>query len=206
MVMATMAKLVLATHNRDKVKEIAACLEGLSLELVSLDAFPSIGPVDEDGETLEDNALKKAREVFRQTGLPSVADDTGLEVYYLNNEPGVFSSRYAGLTASYADNCRKLAERMRGVPARRRGAQFRCVIAFVAQGGFERCVEGVCRGVIIEAPKGTGGFGYDPLFLPDEHTRTFAELGIEEKNKISHRGRALQAVKPVLREYFQSRS
>jgi XTP/dITP diphosphohydrolase len=204
--MATMAKLVLATHNRDKVKEIAAFLEGLSLDLVSLDAFPSIGEVEEDGETLEDNALKKAREVFRQTGLPSVADDTGLEVYYLNNEPGVYSSRFAGLTASYADNCRKLAERMKGVPARRRGAQFRCVVAFVAPGGFERCVEGVCRGVIIEAPRGTGGFGYDPLFLPDEHSRTFAELSIEEKNKISHRGRALQAVKPVLQQYFQSRS
>src|SRR5512140_3635531 len=103
-----MAKLLLATRNRDKVKEIALSLEGLSLELVSLDQFPSIGEVEEDGETLEDNALKKAREVFKQSGLPSVADDTGLEVYYLNNAPGVYSSRFAGLSATYADNCRKL--------------------------------------------------------------------------------------------------
>ncbi len=201
-----MAKLLLATNNRDKVKELSAVLGGLGPDIVSLDAYPSVGKVEEDGETLEENALKKAREVFRQTGLPSIADDTGLEVYYLNNEPGVFSSRYAGPAASYADNCRKLADRMKGVPARRRGAQFRCVIAFVAPEGFERSVEGVCPGVIIESPRGHGGFGYDPLFLPDGQSRTFAELEIREKNRISHRGRALQALKPVLLEYFQARS
>ncbi len=198
-----MTKLVLATHNRDKVKEISAYLGALPVDLVSLDAYPSIGKVDEDGETLEENALKKAREVFRQTGVPSVADDTGLEVYYLNNEPGVYSSRYAGPNATYADNCRKLADRMKGVPARRRGAQFRCVIAFVAPGGFERCVEGVCQGAIVEAPRGEGGFGYDPLFLPVGYSKTFAELSIEEKNAMSHRGRALQALKPVLSQYFK---
>ncbi len=200
-----MKQLVLATHNKDKAGEVSALLNGLDVKLMSLDTFPAIGPIDEDAETLEGNALKKAREVCRQTGLPSVADDTGLEVRYLNDAPGVFSSRYAGPKATYADNCRKLLDRMKGVPPRRRAAQFRSVVAFVAPDGFERVAEGICTGVITESPRGSGGFGYDPVFLPDGAVLTFGQMPPDVKNRISHRGRALEALKPILQEYFGKR-
>jgi XTP/dITP diphosphohydrolase len=197
-----MAKLVIATHNHDKVKEFEALLNGLGVELLTLDSFTAVGPVVEDAETLEGNALKKAREVFKETGLPTVADDTGLEVHYLNDEPGIYSSRYAGPKATYADNCGKLLGRMKGVPPRRRAARFRCVLAFVTPEGGEQLAEGECRGVITEYPRGANGFGYDPLFLPNGYDQTFGEMEAGLKNTVSHRGRAMEAMRLILREYY----
>jgi len=199
-----MAQLVIATHNRDKAKEFDALLGGLGIEIFTLDAFPAIGPILEDAETLEGNALKKARTVFRLTGMPAVADDTGLEVYYLNDEPGVFSSRYAGPGATYADNCRKLLDRMKGVPQRRRCARFRSVLAFVTPGGSEMLREGERRGVITEIPRGVFGFGYDPVFLPDGYKETFGEMEPGLKNRVSHRALAMEVLKPILQEYFKT--
>ena len=199
-----MAQLVIATHNRDKVKEFEALLNGFAVELLTLDTFPTIKPVEENADTLQGNALKKAHEVFKQTGLPTVADDTGLEVYYLNDEPGVYSSRYAGPGATYADNCTKLLDRMKGVPPRRRGARFCCALAFVMQEGSETLVSGECQGVITEFPRGVNGFGYDPVFLPIGYGQTFGEMEADLKNSVSHRGRAMAALKPILQDHFKS--
>ncbi len=199
-----MHQLVLATHNADKAREFQSLLGELDIEILTLDSFPDAGPVEEDGETLEENAAKKAREALRVTGLPSLADDTGLEVRYLNDRPGVYSSRYAGEKASYRDNCMKLLGDLRGVPPRRRGAQFRAVLAFAAPGGVLQLAEGICRGVIIEAPRGGNGFGYDPVFLPLGEHQTFGEMEASVKNRLSHRGKAIRNIKEVLRNYFQT--
>jgi XTP/dITP diphosphohydrolase len=199
-----MAKLLIATHNHDKAREFEALLRGFGVELLTLESFPAVGSVVEDADTLEGNALKKAREVLKQTGVPTVADDTGLEVHYLNDEPGVYSSRYAGPGATYANNCTKLLDRMKGVPPRRRSAQFRCVLAFVTPEGGEHVAGGQCRGVITESPRGVSGFGYDPVFLPHGWGQTFGEMEAGLKNSLSHRGRAMLALKPILQEYFTS--
>lgn len=196
-----MKQIVLATRNQHKVKELQGLLNGTGIKVLTLDDFPHVREVVEDGETIEHNALKKARETFRQTTLPALADDTGLEVFYLNDRPGVFSSRYAGPAASYADNCRKLLKELRGVPPRRRGAQFRCVIAFAAP-GVEKTVEGVLPGVITEDPRGENGFGYDPIFLPAGSHQTLAQMTLQMKNHLSHRAKAIENALPVLREYF----
>jgi XTP/dITP diphosphohydrolase len=194
-----MKNLLLASNNPDKATEVRDLLADLHITLALLSEFPQFPPTIEDAETLEGNALKKAMEAYHRTGLPTVADDTGLEVHYLNDEPGVYSSRFAGPNASYAENREKLLRLLRGVPPRRRAAQFRCVIAFVPDGRTHHCVEGICRGVITEAPRGTGGFGYDSIFLPDGHTQTFGEMDLRTKNTISHRARALIALKSYLR-------
>ena len=194
-----MKNLLLASNNPDKATEVRDLLADLHITLALLGEFPQFPPTVEDAETLEGNALKKAMEAYRRTGLPTVADDTGLEVHYLNDEPGVYSSRFAGPNASYAENREKLLRLLRGVPPRRRAAQFRCVIAFVPDGRTHHCVEGICRGVITEAPCGTGGFGYDSIFLPDGHTQTFGEMDLTTKNTISHRAHALIALKSYLR-------
>ncbi len=201
-----MNRLVLATHNKHKVEElqallVQALLGATGIEILTLDALPNVGEVDEDGDTLEANALKKARAVFRLTNLPSLADDTGLEVFSLNGAPGVLSARYAGEHATYADNCRKLLAALKDSPPHDRGAQFRCVLAFVAPNQVERVVEGVCPGMIIAEPRGTGGFGYDPIFLPDGYGETLAEMSMELKNTLSHRGKALRKITSVLRGY-----
>ena len=198
-----MNRILLATHNKDKAKEFRGIFSDLGIELLTLDAFPLVGPVEEDAPTLEENALKKAAEVFRQTGVPSLADDTGLEVRYLNDAPGVYSSRYAGPRASYADNVHKLLRALRGVPPRRRGARFRAVLAFVPANGNEVLVEGTVGGVITESPHGNGGFGYDPVFRPNGHSKTYAEMEIEIKNQISHRALAGRKMAEVLRKYVK---
>ena len=199
-----MSKLLLATRNKHKAEELQAMLNDLGLEVVTLDAYPQVGEILEDAGTIEGNALKKAKEVFGLIGVPAIADDTGLEVFYLNKAPGVYSSRYAGPDATYADNCRKLLGSMKGVPPRRRGAQFRCVLAFVAPGMAPILEEGICRGSITEEPHGEGGFGYDPVFLPDGYTQTFAEMLPDVKNAISHRGVALQKMKDTLKSHLKS--
>lgn len=198
-----MKQLVIATHNRDKVREISALLSGLGVDVLTLDAFPQIGAIVEDADTLEGNALLKANAVYRGTGLPSLGDDTGLEVHSLYGEPGVYSSRYSGEHATYAQNVAKLVDSMKLFPPRRRAARFRCVLAFVAPGAPPRTVEGVCPGIILETPRGSGGFGYDPVFLPSGYDKTLAEMDLSLKNRISHRGRGMSQMVPILREYFK---
>ena len=194
-----MKRLLLATHNADKVKEVRALLTGMSITLLTPADFPGLAETVEDADTLEGNALKKAREAFAATGLPAFADDTGLEVHYLNKAPGVLSSRYSGPGATYAGNCRKLLDNMRGVPPRRRAARFRSVSPFVPAQGEEYTVDGVCRGTITESPRGVKGFGYDPVFLPDGFRETFGEMDLSLKNTLSHRARAFAAFTELLR-------
>ncbi len=197
-----MNQLLLATHNKHKAEELQLMLAETGIEILTLDNFPQVGDIPEDGETLEANAIKKAREVFRLTSLPALGDDTGLEVHYLNEAPGVFSARYAGPGASYSDNVKKLLAAMKGLPPRRRAARFRCVLAFIGP-GVEKIVEGICRGTITEAPRGSGGFGYDSVFVPTGYDETFAEMSMAVKNTLSHRALALQQMKSILVRHFK---
>lgn len=192
-----MTKLVLATNNQYKIKEIRALLEGLDVELLTVRDIPNIPPLSEDGETFRDNALQKARIVHEHANLPALADDSGIEVFYLNMLPGVRSARYAGERATDEQNNKKLLAAMRGVAPRRRHAQFHSVIAFVGD-DFEEVTEGICRGHLAEAPKGANGFGYDPIFVADGFSKTYAELTAEEKNSISHRSKSLAGMKEHL--------
>ncbi|MBI5214626.1 MAG: XTP/dITP diphosphatase [Ignavibacteriae bacterium] len=192
-----MHKLLLATRNKGKLIEISALLSGLPFEIHSVLEFPNIPEVVEDGETLEANALKKAREVFMASNIPTIADDSGLEVYSLNMMPGVISARYAGENITYAENNQKLFNELKNTPPELRKARFRCVIAYISP-TEERLFEGVCEGSILEEERGKNGFGYDPLFVPSGFSETFAELTLETKNKISHRAQALMQLKKHL--------
>jgi XTP/dITP diphosphohydrolase len=196
-----MSGIVLATSNEHKIAEIRTLLKGLPLEILTLRDVPDVPPLIEDGSTFQENALKKATIVAAHAKLPALADDSGLEVFYLNMLPGVRSARYAGERATDEENNRKLLHAMRGVPPRRRRARFRSVIAFVDNGRHE-LTEGICDGNLAEAPRGSNGFGYDPLFVPDGFSKTYAELTHEEKNAISHRSRSLRAMIPVLQRRF----
>ena len=184
-------QIVLATHNRGKMKEMSSILAHLSVKLLTLDDFPQIGEIPETGETLKENAFIKAETVHQKTGLPALADDTGLEVDALDGAPGVHSSRYDGETATFEDNCRKMLQEMDGIPSEERTARFHTVIAFVSDSGNE-WTEGMVEGRILEIKRGDGGFGYDPLFYYPPLKKTFAELNSEQKNNISHRGKALR--------------
>ena len=196
--MSSLLTLLLATRNPGKVRELRALLADLPVTLrtpADLDVPPA---VEEDRPTLEGNARKKARTLHAHTGLPTLADDTGLEVDALDGRPGVHSARYAGPDADDAANRAQLLRALDGASDRR--AQFRTVVAWMDEDGTERTFEGVCRGRIIEEERGAGGFGYDALFVPDGHTQTFAELSAAEKNRISHRARALQRFVAFLRD------
>ena len=184
-------QIILATHNRGKMKEMSSILAHLPVKLLTLDDFPQIGEIPETGETLKENAFIKAETVHQKTGLPALADDTGLEVDALDGAPGVHSSRYDGETATFEDNCRKMMQEMDGIPAEERTARFHTVIAFVSDSGNE-WTEGMVEGRILEKKRGDGGFGYDPLFYYPPLKKTFAELNSEQKNNISHRGKALR--------------
>ena len=194
-------KLVLATHNKYKAKELQTFFTGLPFEVMTLEDIPDSIELREDGSTFNDNALQKARIVHQATNLTALADDSGLEVFYLNGRPGVFSARYSGAGATDESNNIKLLEEMRGVPPRRRRAQFRSVLALVSD-GMEKLTEGICSGFLGEQPRGTNGFGYDPLFIPDGFSRTYAELTAQEKNKISHRSRSFDAMRKILEQGF----
>lgn len=194
-----MKQLVLATRNRHKIAELKTLLSGIGVELRTLENVPDHPPLVEDGATFQENALKKARAVFQHTRLPALADDSGLEVFYLNGRPGVRSARYAGENAMDEQNNKKLLAEMRGVAPRRRRAQFRAVLALVGP-GFEELAEGICLGKLAEAPRGTNGFGYDPIFIPDGLTKTYAELTAEEKNRISHRARAAEKMREIIKQ------
>lgn len=194
------ATLVLATRNLHKVAEMSSLLGGLPLEILSCRDLPDVPDVVEDAPTLEGNAVKKATAVCAATGHAALADDTGLEVEFLDGAPGVLSARYAGAGASYADNNRKLLAALDGVPASQRRAVFRCVVALAAPGRDVRTVEGRTEGSILKRGRGEGGFGYDPLFLPAGHVRTYAEMPADEKNLVSHRGKAIRAARALIAE------
>ena len=183
-------KLVLATHNKDKCAEMAAILGEFPIDLLTLEAFPEIGEIIEDGNSLQENALIKARAVFKQTHLPSWGDDTGLEVDVLNGEPGIYSARYAGESCSYSDNVTKLMKNMLSVPEKDRTARFKTAIAFVGE-NMELVSGGTVEGLIATEPKGVGGFGYDPVFYVPEKGKTYSEMSMKEKNQLSHRGKAI---------------
>ena len=199
-------QLLLATRNKHKLKEIAAILEELKLDLRSAADIPGLADVIEDAATVRDNAIKKAVETAKFAKMLTIADDTGLEVDALNGEPGVRSARYAGDDASYFENNKKLLANLQGVPSEKRTARFRCVIAIADEKGLVECVEGICNGAIIADEKGGGGFGYDPLFIADGQVKTFAEISPDVKNRISHRGKALQKAWAVLSRYLRERA
>jgi XTP/dITP diphosphohydrolase len=191
-------ELVLATRNRHKGEELAALLGDLGLRIRTLADFPDAPEVEEDGETCQANAIKKARQIAQSTGLPAVADDTGLEVDALGGRPGVYSARYAGEQATYEDNCQKLLRELAGVPPADRTARFLTVAALALPDGSVQVTQGVLSGVITEAPSGSSGFGYDSVFLVPHLQQTLAELSAEEKNRISHRARAFNKMHEIL--------
>lgn len=192
-------KLVLATFNRDKARELLALLDVEGLELASLSEFPGATSPEENGETLLANATLKAEAALKLTGLGAIADDTGLEVDALNGAPGVHAARFAGPCATYADNVRLLLERMKDVPDERRGARFLTVCVALFPDGTRLEAEGVVHGRISEAPRGTHGFGYDPVFEIPQRGQTLAEMSADEKNAISHRARAARALAEKLK-------
>ncbi|WP_455353518.1 RdgB/HAM1 family non-canonical purine NTP pyrophosphatase [Streptomyces sp. SYSU K217416] len=197
-----MTRLILATRNAGKVGELHAILSaaGLPHELVGADAYPEIPDVKETGVTFAENALLKAHTLARATGLPAVADDSGLCVDVLNGAPGIFSARWAGRHGDDDANLRLLLAQLSDIDDAHRSAHFACAAALALPDGTERVVEGHLPGTLRHTPSGTGGFGYDPILQPEGETRTCAELTPEEKNAISHRGKAFRALVPAVRE------
>jgi XTP/dITP diphosphohydrolase len=204
-------RLVVATRNRDKAREIVAMLAGLDVEVVTMEKYPDAPATIEDGETLDANAWKKAREAREHTGCSALADDTGLEVDALDGAPGVFAARYAGENATYADNCRKLLAALKDVPINKRGARFRTVMALaLSPADVARLTvhttnridglttHGVLNGHIGTQTSGERGFGYDPVFVDGTTGRTLAEMTPDEKNRSSHRYRALLEMREML--------
>ncbi|MBB4949092.1 XTP/dITP diphosphohydrolase [Kitasatospora gansuensis] len=198
----TTRRLVLATRNQHKVAELHAILgaAGLDVELVGADAYPEIPDVPETGVTFAENALLKAHALARATGLPAVADDSGLCVDVLNGAPGIFSARWAGKHGDDRANLELLLAQLGDIAEPHRGAHFACAAALALPDGTERVVEGRLLGTLRTTPEGDGGFGYDPILQPLGETRTCAELTPAEKNAISHRGQAFRALAPVVRE------
>jgi len=193
--------IVLATRNRKKVEEIRRIMEGMDIFVLTLDDFPGCPEVDEDGTTFEENAVKKALAVARHTGKPALADDSGLEVYALNGAPGTRSARYAGEDANDKRNVQKLLTEMRSVLNRK--ARFVCCLAFAMSGGNVAVFHGYAEGSIGTKPAGTRGFGYDPVFYPEEFDKTFAEMSDKEKDSLSHRGKALRQFQRYLRQMIK---
>jgi XTP/dITP diphosphohydrolase len=198
-------KVVLATRNAHKVDEVSRILAavGADIELIGMDQYPDVPDVIEDGATFAQNAALKAEAAARATGLPSIADDSGLCVDALNGMPGVLSARWSGAHGQDRENLELVLAQIGDVPEERRGAQFMCAAALALpprpDGAVEvRVVEGVVDGILLREPVGTGGFGYDPIFVPYGETRTTAEMTPEEKDALSHRGRALTALAPLL--------
>ncbi len=199
---------MLATRNEGKVREIREFLSDIpGLEILSLNDVDEAGAINikETGKTFEENAFIKAFEVAKATGLPALADDSGLEVDALGGKPGVKSARFGGEHISDEERNKKLLSLISNVPPEERTARFRCVMVLVVPPDFEKYVaEGVCEGMITDKPRGKGGFGYDPIFYVPSLGKTMAELTLEEKNRISHRGKALARMKQVIKELFAS--
>jgi XTP/dITP diphosphohydrolase len=191
-------EIVVATRNKKKLEEINRILKGLPVVLLTLDDFPSSPDVEESEVTFEGNAVKKAKEISEYTSMPALADDSGLEVDALEGAPGVYSARYAGPDASDRENLERLLRELGSVPDGGRGARFVCVLALALPDGEIETFIGTVEGIIGKEPLGKSGFGYDPVFYPEGHERTFAQMSPAEKDSMSHRGRALEK----LREYL----
>jgi XTP/dITP diphosphohydrolase len=196
-------RVVLATRNTGKVEELQRLLAPHGVELLGLADVQAYEPGPETAPDFAGNALAKAREAVEHTGLPAVADDSGLEVDALNGMPGVLSARWAGRHGDDRANLELVLGQLADVPDERRGAQFTCAAAFCLPDGRSEVVLGAVRGVLLRAPRGSGGFGYDPLFVPDGSSRTTAEMTAEEKDALSHRGKAVRALVPLLVQALQ---
>jgi XTP/dITP diphosphohydrolase len=192
-------KIVFASRNEGKIKEISKMLEEMDVELASLNNYDNIPEITEDGKSFLENALKKARIVSGCTGEIVLADDSGLQVDILGGEPGIYSSRYAGENATDEENVAKLLFALKDVPQKKRGAFFCCVLVLYRKDNSYECFEGKWRGEIIDEPRGSNGFGYDPIFMVPDLKMTAAELPAEIKNRISHRGQAFAQLKESLR-------
>ena len=192
-------KLLLATRNKGKITEFRRILDAVApgeIELVGLDEFPELHDVVEDGVTFQENALKKAREMSRATGIPAIADDSGLCVDALGGDPGIYSARWAGSHGDDVANTAKVLDQLRDIPDSQRGAHFTCVAALYLPDGRSHCEEAHFDGWILHAPVGNRGFGYDPIFRPDGYDLSSAQMSAEEKDAISHRGKSLRAIAP----------
>ncbi len=194
-------EILIASSNQHKIGEIKSMLQNIpKLKIYSLRDFSISIDVLEDGATLEENAFKKAKASFDVLKLPSISDDTGLFVDALRGEPGIFSARYAGENATYEDNCRKLLKNLEDIPATLRNANFESVICLYVSETVQHYFKGICKGRIISHQLGKNGFGYDPIFMPNGHEKTFAEMNDKEKNDISHRGKALKELEKFIRD------
>jgi len=196
-----MKELIVASRNNGKLKEINELLKGVVTTTLSLQDFPDLPEIEEDGLTFEENAIKKAKITCLATGKPVIADDSGLMVEALGGKPGVYSARFAGNAATDEQNNEKLLRDLTGIPAEKRLASFQCIIALYKPDGSCITFSGELQGLILESPRGSGGFGYDPLFLVREYGKTLAELSPEIKNRISHRGKALNKLKSYLSDF-----
>jgi XTP/dITP diphosphohydrolase len=191
--------LLLATRNKGKIEEFRRILDVIApgaINLIGLDQFPDLHDVIEDGATFEENALKKAREMSIATGIPAIADDSGLCVDYLGGDPGIYSARWAGTHGDDQANNKKILDQLSGVPDEQRGAHFTCVAALYLPDGRSHCEAADFFGRILHAPVGEHGFGYDPIFSPHGFNQSSAQLSAEEKDAISHRGKSLRAIAP----------
>lgn len=197
-----MFTLLLASHNQDKAKELKALLSGMNIQLLTLNDFPNIVPTIEDQDTISANAMKKAFEASLKTGLVSLADDTGLFIRALNDKPGVYSARFAGEHCSYKDNRMKVLKLMEGI--NNRYAEFRTCVALSAPDGIISFKIGILEGNITTEERGTNGFGYDSIFMPLPFNKTYAEMTDTEKNSISHRAKAIEAIIPIIKELIVS--
>lgn len=196
-------KLILATRNRHKILELTSLLSDFPIKIASLSDYPDIGEIIEDGKSFEENAMKKGQCAQTATGEWVLADDSGLIVPALEGEPGVISARYAGVEKGDHANNQKLIDKIRALPEGERGASFVAVVVLLGPGGKTYVVRGECEGVMITEPRGKEGFGYDPIFFLPKLGRTMAELTLDEKNRISHRGAALQKIKEILVEILK---
>lgn len=194
-------RIIFATGNEGKMKEVRAVLADLGMEILSMKEAGISLDIVEDGATFEENARIKARAVHEAAGALVLADDSGLEVDYMGGEPGVYSARWMGEDTSYTVKNQAILDRLQGVPEADRGARFRCVIAAVFPDGTEAVTEGTIEGIIGYASLGEGGFGYDPIFFLPERGMSTAQLSPEEKNEVSHRGKALRNMKPLIRRW-----
>jgi XTP/dITP diphosphohydrolase len=195
-------KIIFATGNEGKMREVREILADLGMEILSMKEAGVSMDIVEDGITFEENARIKARAVQKATGALVLADDSGLAVDYLNGEPGVYSARYMGEDTSYVIKNKSIIDRLKGIEGSARSARFCCAIAAVFPDGSEAVTEGIIEGVIAESPSGEGGFGYDPIFYLPERGMTTAELSAEEKNSVSHRGNALRKMKPLIKDWL----